>query len=177
MDVSTPSGQTDLREVAVRLVEDLDDHVHLVHLSVVSQLLPDATEDLGEGPLAQTVVLKRIDSGFEKLLLTGSGLSFIRTVGTFSLTKSNRKVLRLQLQWFSCDRRVLLIQDSESKENVPAGTVSALSHVEQPFSYQDQVFSSDLMENHLADVVCVQRLRQRKLCSLTVSAHQQVGFI
>lgn len=44
----------------MHLVQDLYDHIHLVHLSVVPQLLPHATEDLGEGSLAQTVVLNRI---------------------------------------------------------------------------------------------------------------------
>lgn len=53
-------SQTDLRKVAMHLVQDLYDHIHLVHLSVVPQLLPHATEDLGEGSLAQTVVLKTI---------------------------------------------------------------------------------------------------------------------
>lgn len=84
-------GQTDLRKVAVRLVEDLYDHIHLVHLPVVSQLLPHATEDLGERALAQTVVLNRIYSYFEKLLWTGSGLSSIRSDKTFSLSNSKRK--------------------------------------------------------------------------------------
>lgn len=87
----TPGEQADLREAAVGLVEDLDDHVHLVHLSVVPQLLPHATEDLGERPLAQAVVLKRICSYFEKLLFTGSGLSFLRTDETLSLSDANRK--------------------------------------------------------------------------------------
>ena len=75
----------------MRLVEDLYDHIHLVHLPVVPQLLPHATEDLGERPLAQTVVLKRIYSYFEKLLWTGSGLSFIQTDETVSLLNSNKK--------------------------------------------------------------------------------------
>lgn len=39
------------------LFQDLDDNVHLVHLSIVSQLLPHATEDLSEGSLTQTLVL------------------------------------------------------------------------------------------------------------------------
>lgn len=91
MSVIATAEQTDLRKVAMRLVEDLYDHIHLVHLSIVSQLLPHATEDLGERPLAQTVVLDRIYSYFEKLLLTGSGLSFIRTDERFSLSNSNRK--------------------------------------------------------------------------------------
>lgn len=57
------------------------------------------------------------------------------------------------------------------------GDFQLFSNIEERFSYQDQVFSSDLMENHLADVVCVQTGGQSNLCSLAVSAHQQVGFI
>lgn len=53
----------------MRLVQDLYDHVHLVQLSVVSQLLLHAAEDLGEGALAQAVALNRTHSYFEKLLL------------------------------------------------------------------------------------------------------------
>lgn len=44
-------------------------------------------------------------------------------------------------------------------------------------SYDDEVLSSDLVEDHLADVVFVERGRQRNLCTLIISTHQQVGFI
>ncbi len=45
------------------------------------------------------------------------------------------------------------------------------------FSYNDKVLFSDLVEDHLADVVLVERRRQWNFCPLTISAHQQVGFI
>lgn len=44
-------------------------------------------------------------------------------------------------------------------------------------SYDDEVLFSDLVEDHLADVVLVERGRQGNLCPLIISTHQQVGFI
>ncbi len=44
-------------------------------------------------------------------------------------------------------------------------------------SYNDKVLFSDLVEDHLADVVLVEQGRQGNLCPLIISAHQQVGFI
>lgn len=40
------------------LVQDLDNNINLVYLSIVSQLFPHTAEDLGEGSLAQTLILK-----------------------------------------------------------------------------------------------------------------------
>lgn len=42
----------------MRLVQDLDHDVYLVHLSIVSQLFPHTTEDLGESSLSKALVLK-----------------------------------------------------------------------------------------------------------------------
>lgn len=50
--------KANLWEAAVSLVQDLDNNIYLVNLSIVSQLPPHAAEDLGERPLAQTFVLK-----------------------------------------------------------------------------------------------------------------------
>lgn len=41
------------------LIQDLDDNVYLVHLSVVTQLLSHTAKDLGESSLAQTLILKK----------------------------------------------------------------------------------------------------------------------
>lgn len=44
-------------------------------------------------------------------------------------------------------------------------------------SYDDEVLSADLVEDHLADVLFVEGGGRRNVFSLAVSAHQQVGFI
>lgn len=44
-------------------------------------------------------------------------------------------------------------------------------------SYDDEVLSADLVEDHLADVLFVEGRGHRNVFSLFVSAHQQVGFI
>lgn len=51
------SQQANLWIVAVSLVQDLDDNIYLVHLSIVSELFPHTAEDLGERSLAQTLPL------------------------------------------------------------------------------------------------------------------------
>lgn len=48
---------TNLGVLSVSLIQDLNKDIHLVNLSVVSQLLPHATEDLGKRPLSQTIFL------------------------------------------------------------------------------------------------------------------------
>lgn len=53
-----------------------------------------------------------------------------------------------------------------------------VSDEKEGLAYEDEVLSSDLVENHLADVLwIVKRKRQRNFCPLIVSTHQQVGFI
>lgn len=49
---------TNLRKIAVRLLQDLDHDIYLVHLSIVSQLFPHTTKDLGESSLSKALVLK-----------------------------------------------------------------------------------------------------------------------
>lgn len=58
------------------LVKDLDNDVHLVYLSVVSQLLPHTAEDLGKRSLAQTLILKTQEfyCYVEKILWKGGGV-------------------------------------------------------------------------------------------------------
>lgn len=48
---------TNLGIVAMGLVQDLDDDIHLVNLSIVPNLLPHATEDLSKRSLTQTIFL------------------------------------------------------------------------------------------------------------------------
>lgn len=45
------------------------------------------------------------------------------------------------------------------------------------FSHDDEVLFSDLVEDHLADVVFVQRWSQWDIGSLIISTHHKVGFI
>lgn len=49
--------------------------------------------------------------------------------------------------------------------------------VKRGLSYYDEVLFSDLVEDHLADVMLVERGRQWNFCPLIISTHQQVGFI
>lgn len=44
-------------------------------------------------------------------------------------------------------------------------------------SYDDEVLFSDLVEDHLADVVFVERGRQRNICPVIIPAHHQVGLL
>lgn len=53
----------------------------------------------------------------------------------------------------------------------------AKARSQRGLSYDDEVLFSDLVEDHLADVVLVERGRQGNLCPLIISTHQQVGFI
>ena len=48
---------------------------------------------------------------------------------------------------------------------------------QEGLSYDDEVLFPDLVEDHLADVVFVERGRQWDIRPLIISAHHQVGFI
>lgn len=47
----------------------------------------------------------------------------------------------------------------------------------EALSYNDEVLFPDLVEDHLADAVFVERGRQWDICPLIISTHHQVGFI
>lgn len=49
------------------LVQDFDDHFGLVHEAVVSELLAHAFEDLGEGPSAEALRLRKVTTKDNKL--------------------------------------------------------------------------------------------------------------
>lgn len=117
--------QTDLRVIPVGHVQDFQDHVCLVHESIISHFLSDPLKDLGERPLTQTLHLKR-------------------EIGLITVTKYT---------------------------NIGSSRVKIVKG-----AYKFQILFPDLVENHLADVVSVQRWGQRHFRTLVAPTHQEAGL-